>query len=374
MNKETQNEIQEDDNASMPPNRRMKDSENQVENFHLPDMCKVQPLFFLILTAQLLVLAQSLSVSSLSAFDWLHLATMTFYVQWNVLLCAAVLCMAREYIQTLSRNNGAMLAWLLILLVSLVLGIVAQWFTYNMAGGLAVKWQPSYQQVLRYLLIAAIMGGIALRYLYLQQQAQVLQQSRLHAHIQALQSRIRPHFLFNSMNIVASLIATDPERAERVVEDISELFRASLRAGNDLVTLKEEIALCKRYVAIEQLRLGDRLKVVWNINESLDHVLLPSLTLQPLVENAVYHGIQPLAKGGVVDIDANLNDGFFSLVIGNPLASKEVVEQAGRSRGNRLALNNTIARLQAHFGPEANVKTIMAQNRFSAEISYSVKK
>ncbi len=353
------------------------DVENLSEHFYLPDMCKVQPLFFLILTAQLLVIAQTLTVSSLFSFDWLHLATMTFYVQWNVLLCAAALCVSRPLIQRISRNQGAMLAWVLILVMSIVVGVVAQWFS-NKTGangsGLQSSWNINWRQLASHLFVVAIMGGIALRYLFLQQQAQVLQQARLHAHIQALQSRIRPHFLFNSMNIVASLIAVDPDRAERVVEDISELFRASLRAGNELVSLKEELALCKRYVAIEQLRLGDRLKVEWNIDHSLDNVMLPSLTLQPLVENAVYHGIQPLAEGGVVEVDANLSNGFFSLTISNPLASKEVVEQAGRSRGNRLALNNTIARLQAHFGPDANVKTIATENRFSAEIGYSVKK
>lgn len=357
--------------------RRSTDAADEyarVGHFFLPDLCKVQPLFVLTITAQLLVVVQTLLLRTVQSFEWIYFAQISFYVQWNVLLCAAVLCWFRDRIQSLPITPGAVLAYGLILVVSLFLSVAGQWLLHYLADGSWSNWQWDWRATATHLDAVAVIGGIALRYMYLQQQVQVQEEAKLRAQIQALQSRIRPHFLFNSMNIVASLIATDPVRAERVVEDISELFRASLRAGDELVNLRDELTLCRQYVSIEQLRLGDRLAVEWNIDDDLQDVRLPSLTLQPLIENAVYHGIQPLARGGVVQITGKKTGDLVSLVVSNPLSEQANVEEKELPRGNRIALKNTIARLRAHFGPDANVKTFNSGDRFSAEISYSVKK
>ncbi len=358
--------------------RRSTDAADELAkagHFFLPDLCKVQPLFVLTIVAQLLVVVQTLLLSSVQSFEWAYFAQVSFYVQWNVLLCAAVLCWCRGPIQALPITPGVVLAYGLVLLVSLLLSIAGQWFVHSfLSSESSGRWFWDWRATAANLAAVAVIGGIALRYMYLQQQVQVQQQARLQAQIRALQSRIRPHFLFNSMNIVASLIGSDPKKAERVVEDISELFRASLRAGDELVSVREELDLCKQYIGIEQLRLGDRLQVEWQVEESLMGALLPSLTLQPLVENAVYHGIQPLAAGGIVHIIGNKSGDRVSLRVSNPIPDHNDFEEKDLPRGNRIALANTIARLRAHFGPDANVETISDGNRFSAEISYSVKK
>ena len=123
---------------------------------------------------------------------------------------------------------------------------------------------------------------MVLRWFYLQQQLQNREQAALKSRIQALQSRIRPHFLFNSMNSIASLIDIDPEAAEKMVVDLSELFRASLMEPG-LVSIEDEIALCKQFVSIEQTRLGPRLAVEWNVDLSEGSFKIPSLMLQPLI-------------------------------------------------------------------------------------------
>lgn len=342
-----------------------------VGSFALPDLCHGQAILVLVLTAELLVLVQTLTISSPEYFRWVHFAKLGFYVLWNVLLCAAVLCASRGRIEQLGRNAGATLAYFLILLISLLVAVGAQVATYFMqTATLALHLDTGLLAM--QMAVAAIMGGIALRYLYLQQQLQLQQQASLQSRIQALQSRIRPHFLFNSMNIVASLIAIDPDKAEQVVEDISELFRASLRAEDQLVSLDEELALCRQYIGIEQLRLGDRLSVDWDLQTGIKDVPIPSLALQPLIENAVYHGIQPLAAGGTVQVQAWREGKTVHIKVSNPRPQSAQSEPGSNTQGNQVALANTKARLRAYFDEKSTIKTIATKDRFSAEMVYSL--
>src|SRR5690606_2309540 len=193
-----------------------------------------------------------------------------------------------------------------------------------------------------HLLLAAIFGGIVLRYFYIQQQLLTQEEAELTARIQALQSRIRPHFLFNSMNSIVSLIGSDPDRAERVVMDLSDLFRASLAAPGQ-VPLSQELNLCRQYIHIEQLRLGDRLNLQWQVGEFPEDCSIPSLLLQPVIENAIYHGIQPRSEGGTVEISVNARHNRMHITVRNPLPRPADVAKPG----DRIALANTRRRLQA---------------------------
>ncbi len=151
------------------------------------------------------------------------------------------------------------------------------------------------------------------------------------------------------MNTIASLIASDPQRAEDAVLDLSELFRASLRTSEQLIPLQRELELCQRYLDIEALRLGDRLQLQWHIADGLQNQAIPPLTLQPLVENAIYHGIQPRAQGGIVRVEAQASGDFVYLLVQNPKP------EPGHD-GNRMALDNIQARIQALFGDRAVLK------------------
>jgi len=182
-----------------------------------------------------------------------------------------------------------------------------------------------------------------------------------------MQSRIRPHFLFNSMNMIASLIGSDPGKAERVVEDLSDLFRHALTESQTLVPLREELSLSRRYMALEKLRLGDRLRAVWEIGDYGSGVLIPSLTIQPVLENAVYHGIQLIPEGGEVTIKVNrINDRIVIDVI-NPRNPR-----IQHNKGNRMAMHNIQTRLEAHFGTTAFVQAEVTDTSYITRINYPV--
>lgn len=184
------------------------------------------------------------------------------------------------------------------------------------------------------------------------------------ARLQALQARIRPHFLFNSLNAVLSLIRTDPKRAEAALEDLAELFRALMQDNRRLTTLADELELCRRYLSLEQLRLGERLQVVWDVQAMPDDALVPQLLLQPLVENAIYHGIEPGAGPGTVLIRIFRDKDLVRLLLANPYHA----EHQHRA-GNRMALANIRERLALHFDLEANLATEVAGDKFEIRMA-----
>ncbi|MFP5382912.1 MAG: sensor histidine kinase [Gammaproteobacteria bacterium] len=329
-------------------------STRRPTHFFLPDLCGRRAVGVVVLVAELLAIVLVLARSGFSAGGWADLGVTSLFVQWVALTTAAALCPMRDMLSRLQRHVAAGIAFGVIVVDALLSSLLAQllytWALAPAEPGLAV----SGSTVAAHALIAAIIGGLVLRYFYVQEQLRLQQQAELQARIQALQSRIRPHFLFNSMNIIASLIAVDPDTAEAVVEDLSDLFRASLRDTGAQVTLAEEVNLCRRYVRIEQLRLGNRLRVEWDVDGlPLDEIRIPLLSLQPLVENAIYHGIQPLAEGGTVRLAMDYRDGQVRIHIENPVTTAPADTS---HQGNRMALENIRHRLQALYGPTAGVE------------------
>jgi two-component system sensor histidine kinase AlgZ len=216
------------------------------------------------------------------------------------------------------------------------------------AGGelyISPNVQDSFAKI-RTVLLGAASAAILLAYYRLR--ALALSPAADRARLQALQARIRPHFLFNCINTVLSMVRADPKRAETALEDMSDLFRMAMSHDDELVPLKDEIELARRYLELEQLRLGDRLRVNWHMGELPGDARVPSLILQPLLENAVYHGIEPLAEGGEIDIRMELKGGDIRLEIRNPRS-----EPAKRHNGNKLALDNIRERLSLLFDIEA---------------------
>jgi len=203
----------------------------------------------------------------------------------------------------------------------------------------------------RQLALALIVTGTLLFYLHLR--AKALSPSVIEARLQALQARIRPHFLFNSINAVLSLIRIDPLRAETALEDMADLFRVLMADNRNLVPLADEIALCRQYLALEQLRLGERLRTEWHLNSMPEDALIPPLVLQPLIENAVYHGIEPQSTRGVLSINVFTRDGQVHAILRNPFSA----DTERRHQGNRMALRNVRERLALHFDVEAALET-----------------
>ena len=205
------------------------------------------------------------------------------------------------------------------------------------------------------------------------------------ARIQALQSRIRPHFLFNSMNTIASLTRTRPEVAEQVTEDLAELFRASLADASIPSTSADEMEICRQYLRIEEQRLGERLRAALSVDDRLGRARLPRLTLQPLVENSVYHGVEPMPEGGTVRVSAEQQDNRLCLRISNPLSAAQKLANAqidleskgasgsspaARRGGNHMAQENVALRLRAFFDDSATLRVRMDGNEYVVELEF----
>lgn len=341
----------------------------------LPDLCNIQAVFLLVLLGELLALLLTIADYGLERFNWDKLGLISVQIQWIVLLSAVCLCRLRFWLGNLSQVQAGTFSYALVMFITLFLCLLGQWLIYAMSGLILLEqqhFQINYWQLINNLAVAAILAGTVLRYLYLQQQLQNQREAEMQARIQALQSRIRPHFLFNSMNSIASLIASAPETAERVVEDLSDLFRASL-AEPALIPLERELNLCKQYLDIEQLRLSSRLQVEWQISDFDKHLRIPSLMLQPIVENAIFHGIEPLPQGGKVCIKLSQTEKQLRIVITNPYPlvrknykASNTQDTAGRH--NSMALDNIRRRLIAHYGAAARLSSSAENGVFTTYI------
>jgi two-component system sensor histidine kinase AlgZ len=333
------------------------------KEFFLPELCLPQALLVLVVLAQLLVLILVLVEPMRPNFNWVRMALMSLFVQWIVLLSAALLCGLRPWLARLHPGMAGAFGCLLVVGVTLACTAVTDY--YQLTGELPVDGM--IERYLRYSLIAVIMSALMLRYFYLQSQWRKQQQAELRARIESLQARIRPHFLFNTLNSIASLVTSDPLKAEQAVLDLSDLFRASLGKPGSLVTWHEELELAKRYLSIEQYRLGERLQLDWCVSAIPDDLPIPQLTLQPLLENALIYGIAPRIEGGVVRVEADYEQGVFVLRVSNPYD-----EMAGQqiSNGTQQALANIGARITALFGPHASLSVERRDGRHFTCLRY----
>lgn len=340
---------------------RRRGLKRRYEGDFLPNLCTVQAVFALILVGELLAFAFVVIDHGLLPFNWLYFGTISFLVQWVILASAALLCPLRPWLKLQRGEVAGMVSYGVVLLVTGLVSFLGQWFG---EGRFFVDKNVIYEN----LIIAAIFAGVVLRYFYLQQQLQNREKIELRSRIQALQSRIRPHFLFNSMNSIVSLIDIDPKAAEKMVVDLAQLFRASL-SEETMVSLEKELALCQQFVSIEQTRLGARLQVDWQLELNEQFTLVPSLLLQPLIENAIYHGVQSLPDGGVVTVAARIEKGQVHLQVRNPVGEQRDKLDASN---NGMALENISHRLQAHFAERAFLACRREGSEFTVDIRYPV--
>ncbi|EIK97279.1 alginate biosynthesis protein AlgZ/FimS [Pseudomonas sp. M47T1] len=348
--------------------RKAARHERAQQEFFLPVLCEAQALLVLVMLAELLVMVLVLAEPMAPGFDWSRLALTSLFVQWIVLLSAAVLCGLRPWLSGLHAGVAGGLCCAIVVGLTLLATALTDYFHLVPRLTEAVDFSFSeFTRYLRHALIALIMSALLLRYFYLQSQWRLQQQAELQARLEALQARIKPHFLFNTLNSIASLVAVDAVRAEQAVLDLSDLFRATLGKVGTLVTWEEELALSKRYLRIEQYRLGERLQLDWRINTIPDDLPIPQLTLQPLLENALVHGVAPRVEGGVIRVEADYKGGEFILCVSNPYDEAAHPQVSG---GTHQALSNIGARLAALFGPRASLSVDRRDGRHFTCLRY----
>ncbi|OGT82451.1 MAG: hypothetical protein A3H91_00500 [Gammaproteobacteria bacterium RIFCSPLOWO2_02_FULL_61_13] len=332
----------------------------------LPEFCGSRMAYVVVLLAQLLAITLTLSTPATTVAAFNRLALYSVMSLWVGLFCLGALCLLRRHVQSLPDHLAAAACYATTLAVTLAVT--------EIAWRLAISWLSLSGSVgtdhagflLRCLGISAIAWALALRYFYVRQQWRRRVETEADARFAALQARIRPHFLFNCMNTIAGLTRQAPALAEQAVEDLSDLLRASLHSAGQPVTLAEEIALCKGYLRIEQHRLGDRLRVEWQLPESSLEQRLPALTLQPLLENAVYHGIELLPAGGTVSIACSVTPGGTMITLSNPVMPGE--PGSAPRHGHNMARENVAQRLAAFFGRDGLLRFHERPGQYSIEL------
>ena len=267
-------------------------------------------------------------------------------------LVLAVLWAASPRLARLPYRTGAAIVVLVTVLAGLCVFEVRR----------ALEFVPSGAVLLVWLVWGIVASVILLAYFDLRSRA--LSPAITEARLQALQARIRPHFLFNSINAVLSLVRSEPARAEIALQDMADLFRVLMRDNRDLAPLGDELELCRQYLELEQLRLGERLTVDWNLKSMPADAMVPPLVLQPLLENAVYHGIEPSSQPGVVSVNVFLSRGEVHAILRNPYR-----KDGGRHHsGNKMALANVRERLALHFDAEASLESRVTKDGYEVHI------
>lgn len=332
-----------------------------VDEGFLPDFCSAPVIMNVAIIAEMFALMATLITRRISVNIGEDLLLISLFVQWIAMASVAALCYTRRYLNRLPKARAVGMAYALLLFITLAVGEAAIWVLYGL-GRLDTprpEWYAYFH--IQNLTVSILVDALALRYLLAKHELRQRTLSEARAKIQALQSRIRPHFVFNSLNIIASLTRNEPVRAENAIEDMADLFRMMLSEDEQLVPVKKEIDVAKKYLALETLRLDQRLHVDWDVGTFPRKAAMPVLTLQPLLENAVRHGIEGLPSGGTIGVKLWEEDGKIRIRVDNPFPVKPKTRADSSSR----SLDNIRQRLQSHYGDAARLEAGGENGRFS---------
>ncbi|MEE9310692.1 MAG: histidine kinase [Cocleimonas sp.] len=336
----------------------------------LPELCTPQAILRVMVGAEVLALVHALtSASATYGASIIKLGLTSLFMQWVVLSSTFLICIFANTLRNLSvkQMSGAISA----IVVSLTVGasmITIMADSYQKVGSV-YYWDTPF--ILRNAFIALILIVMMLHYFFVQNERTDLVQADSGAKYDALQSRMRPHFLFNSLNTIAQLIHVDQNKAEDALLDLADIFRSTLDTRNR-ISLGEEMDVTLRYLRMEGLRLGKRrLNIVWDMDRKTlpFNMEIPPLLLQPLVENAIYHGIQPCKDGGTIGISLYNAGATLDIVVSNPVPPAGTT---GHSKGNHIAQENLKNRLRLAYGDRANLKIIKTDHQY--RVSFSIPK
>jgi two-component system sensor histidine kinase AlgZ len=316
----------------------------------LPNFCNLGVMLRSLLIANLFVVAAALARAATLDAAWLEFLLLAAFCEPMLILSLGLLCAARRPLHRMGYVPA--------LAAIGVLEVALAWVAVQAGAGLVPGGGPPFAQValLTLLVTAAVLFYFDLR-------SRALSPAVAEARIQALQARIRPHFLYNSINAVISLIRSDPRGAERALEDLSDLFRVLMADNRTLTPVAQEIELTRQYLAIESIRLGERLRVAWRTDGVPADAMVPPMVLQPLVENAVYHGIEPSPGGGEIAIEITRAGPQLHMTLTNPMPAEN-----RHAPGNRMAIANIRERLQLHFDAEATMKSEVRDGIYTVTI------
>ena len=331
---------------------------------YLPNLCTPKVLVRTLVAALLLAFILALIVTRDFSGFFSQFGLHALFTLWVALASLITICMINRFYAPSNTNVATFIVTGTVLLFT----IMASWMGAMLLkpdGGLELLF------VLRNLLVSLVMTLALLRYFYMQGKWEASIEANSSAKYEALQSRMRPHFLFNSLNTVAFLVHKDPDTAEDAILDLADIMRTTLDRRNR-ISLQEELDVTMRYLRMEALRLGKRrLTIVWDMDRNtlpFDMEILP-LILQPLAENAIYHGIQPRKDGGTLTISLYDAGDHLAISVTNPLPPEGI---STHQKGNHIAQENMKNRLQLAYGGRANLQIQKLPQQY--RVSFSIPK
>ncbi|WP_151730662.1 sensor histidine kinase [Acinetobacter junii] len=328
-----------------------------------------QHLLELIVASNVLAMVLALAEArSWHALEGIRVLQYTFFINWVILSFSAFVDYFQDFLTKLSQKVALTLGFVVLQIIVLLTTCAVNIIQFWAARSTGFSEDVLFHGVSLHLGYGILLGAFCLRYLYMREQWLRQQYSELNARIQAMQARIHPHFLFNSLNSVVSLISIDPDKAENMLISLSRLFRASFQELK-LVSLEEEIDLCKQYLSIEKMRLGDRLTVEWNIQATpieLKRATIPLLTLQPLLENSIFHGVEKVLQASTISVLVEILQNQVTIVITNPYSHDKIKSRTG----NGIAIENVEQRLKAYYGPAVKFQVYGGVSLYTTVVSY----
>jgi two-component system sensor histidine kinase AlgZ len=346
--------------------REQLEQELQLESpgVYPPSFCAGRMVLTVMLITELAVLLVGIGKDDLLSWAWLGLASL--YAQWLAVFCVAGLCVNSTWINRMSPTRAWTGNWLVVVVLAVAFSFAAwQVAPWPKLGGI----KPSVHAfVLESTFAVAIVAAAFLRYLLVRSRWRAELIAQADARVQALQARIRPHFLFNSLNTIASLIPVDPRNAESAIEDLADIFRGSMRRADEAISLADELSLARQYLDMEKRRLGERLQIDWRVSELPPKAAILPLMLQPLLENAVGHGVALNPEGGTVSVYGRSEGDQVVITISNPMVNHVAPKNSG-ARGHGMALPNIRDRLRLAYGARASLVTYHNDQQFYVVLS-----
>jgi len=329
---------------------------------YLPNLCSFRTLLSIMAATEVLAIILALASSSETYTDaFIKLGFTSLFVQWIVLSATLLLCMISSLLKRQTVLNLTVIVTTIIAFFTVCASILTVMADSYQKVAIIYYWDAPF--VARNVFIAVVVTLLVLRYLYVQNNHSERVKADSSAKYDALQSRMRPHFLFNSLNTIAQLIYQDPKNAEEALLDLADIFRTTLDTRTR-ITLKEELDVTLRYLRMEGLRLGKRrLNIVWDMDRNTlpFDMLIPPLLLQPLVENAIYHGVQPRREGGTLGISLYDGGKYLDIVVTNPVPPDGT---NSHQKGNHIAQENLKNRLKLAYGTRANLKITKSAHQY----------
>lgn len=348
----------------------MSNNTSVEKQSYLPEFGSFSMLLQFVVLAELIAIIITIGRhTNINEQAWQDFSLLSLFAVSIALCSIVILKIISPLLRRASTAMGSILVIVMLLLVTSlgIDGIIS--LLYHLAV-IDERWPPWRETLLiRSLMITGIIGTLGVHYLIMRERSDKHSKLQQESKLQALQSRIRPHFLFNSLNSVASLTRSDPSKAEAVLHDLADLFRVLLADARKLVPVSAEREISRQYLEIEKIRLGDRLQVKWNISNIPRAALIPALTLQPLLENAIYHGIEPRFAGGTIKIEMWAEGEMLNIMISNPLPD---VRKENHNKGNKLAQDNIRQRLMTQFGGAASMQVIQEGGQYHVKVKIPI--